>query len=100
FDVRGLSPSTRHKYGLEVRAAERFLQPKSSVLWAKPIELKSYLFSKPPNPRTRNYVRQALVAFGAYLVEAELAETNNATGLPRLPEPESLPRTLERAEME
>jgi integrase len=68
------------------------------VLWASAKDLKAWLFCTPANPTTRNHYRQGLVAFYAFLQDAEYVETNVALSLPRLPQPEPLPKALTRAQ--
>lgn len=97
FDMRAWQPTTRNRYSRRVRAADAWLVENRniSVLFAKEKDLKAYLFATPPSPRNRNQIRQALVAFGEFLVDAGIAQSNVALGLPRLPEPSLLPKALE-----
>ncbi len=96
FDERGLSVATRRKYVQRVRQADRWLRAErgASVIWAKPKDLKAFLFSTSATARNRNAIRQALVAFGAFLVDQGWVETNHALALPRLPEPPHRPQAL------
>lgn len=95
-DERGWSIQTREQYIWCIDHADRWLQERknTSVVWAKTPELKGYLFSLPPNARTRNHRRQALVAFGAFLVEEGHTDVNHALMLPRVPETRRLPKGL------
>lgn len=95
FDTRGWSKATRDSYRRRVLAADRWLRSRESTLvWAKSVELRAYLFASTPSALNRNGIRQALIAFGAFLVDQEYASANEALGLPRLPEPRPLPKAL------
>lgn len=100
YDNRGWSPRTRLKYQQRVRALEAWLKAErgKSVLWANTKDLKAWLFTSPPDPRTRNAYRQAIVAFYEFLVDQEYVEANHALSLPRLPEPESASDALTRVQ--
>lgn len=97
FDEKGWSPRTRETYGRRARNADAWLVENRgvSLLFAGPKDLQAYLFSTPPTSRNRNNVRQALVGFGGFAVDKGLAQVNSALGLPRLPEPISIPKALE-----
>lgn len=96
FDAKGWSAATRDGYSARILAADRWLTEHRgiSVLWAVPKDLEAFLFSTPPHPRTRNYVRNALIGFGHFLVAEFSAPINPALGLPRLREPQSIPKAL------
>jgi integrase/recombinase XerC len=96
FDERGWSSLTRKQYRGRVEAADAWLQTKRSVsvVWAKPADLKAYLFSTPPTARNRNNIRQALIGFGYFLIDQGFGQVNAALSLPRLPEPGSIPKAL------
>jgi integrase/recombinase XerD len=97
FDQRGWSNVTRLKYYTRALAADRWLVEHrgASLMWARPRDLQAYLFSTPPTARNRNNIRQALVGFGDFLVAQGIAAENPALALPRLREPELLPKALE-----
>lgn len=97
FDEKGWSPRTRETYSRRARNADAWLVDNRgvSLLFASPKDLQAYLFSTPPTARNRNNLRQALVGFGAFAVDRGLAQVNSALGLPRLPEPVSIPKALE-----
>ena len=101
FDRRGWSDATRDKYYRECHAADRWLTEHcgTNLIYAGVKDLKAYLFSTTPDPRTRNNKRQAMVAFGCFLLDTGVRDTNAAVSLPRLPEPRSIPKalTLEQA---
>lgn len=96
FDQKGWGRNTREKYFREARAADTWLLAHRgvSILFASSKDLQAFLFAKPPNARTRNNTRQALVGICDFLVAEGMAQVNNAKGLPRLPEPESVPKAL------
>jgi len=96
FDERGWLPNTRDKYYRTVVIADHWLQQNRgrSLLWATTRDMKAWLFSTTPDPRSRNNRRQALVAFGAFMLAQEMGEVNHALGLPRLQEPRALPKAL------
>src|SRR6266508_2231539 len=96
FDERGWLPNTRDKYYRTVVIADHWLQQNRgrSLLWATTRDMTAWLFSTTPDPRTRNNRRQALVAFGAFMLAQEMGEVNHALGLPRLQEPRALPKAL------
>lgn len=97
FDEKGWSPVTRHKYVRRLRAADAWLTANKgvSVLMAGVKDLKAYLFSTSATARNRNNIRQALVGGGEFAVDQGYQQVNQALGLPRLPEPEPLPRALD-----
>lgn len=97
WDVRGWSPVTRKRYFQRARAADAWLTEHRSVsiFWATPKDLQAYLFSTVPTARNRNNIRQALVGFGAFLVERGRIQVNPAIQLPRLEEPIDFPKALE-----
>lgn len=96
YDTRGWSRETRRKYVGLARALEVWLQQKrsKSVLWANAKDLKAWLFDQPPDPRTRNGYRGAIIALFDFLVDVEYVEINHALALPRLPEPYNHPKAL------
>lgn len=92
------SPKTRETYYLRARAAELWLAENRdvSLCWAKPKDLKAYLFQSQPSPDARNQIRNALVGFGEFLVEHGYAEMNTALVLPRWPLQAGSPKALDR----
>ena len=62
---------------------------------ASAADLRAYLFSTKPTAQTRNHIRQALIGFGAFAVDMGWAQSNNAAGLPRLPEVAPPPKALD-----
>ena len=96
FDNRGWGVATRKRYVQRVRQAEAWLisNRNVSILFASTKDLKAFLFNTEPTARNRNNIRQALVAFGDFLVEEGIAKVNQAKELPRLREPEYLPKAL------
>lgn len=100
WDNRSWSPITRRRYEYRVRSADSWLvaNRKVSVLFASSKDLKAYLFSTTPAAPNRNNIRQALVAWGCFLVDEGIRETNPAADLPRLPEPDPMPKALEPKE--
>lgn len=97
FDFMGWSKETRRTYIGRVRKADRWLGEvrNSSLIYARPKDLQAYLFSTSPKARNRNNIRQALVGWGKFAVHKDLWTVNHALALPRLPEPELLPRAFE-----
>ena len=98
WNVKRWSKTTQATYFQRARAANRWLEEnrETSICWAKPKDLKAYLFQCRPDARIRNQVRNALVAFGEFLVEKEYAEVNPALALPILPVKRGLPAVLDR----
>lgn len=96
YNTRGWSQKTQEGYTFKVRAAEAWMvkHKKKSLLWASAKDLQQWLFDCPPSARTRNNYRQAVIAFLAYGVDEGLIEENHGLSLPRLPEPEPLPKAL------
>lgn len=96
FDNRGWGLATRKRYVQRIRQAEGWLTKNRqvSVLFATTKDLKAFLFDSTPTARNRNNVRQALVAFYSFCVEEGIRRDNPATELPRLREPEYLPKAL------
>lgn len=97
FDAKGWAEETRRKYATRCRAADAWLveHRSTSLVWAKPVDLRAYLFSTTQTARYRNGVRQSLVGFFEYLIDTEVRIDNPAIGLPRLKEPRGLPKALE-----
>lgn len=98
FDERGWAPRTREKYVQRAKVADDWLllNRSTSLLWASQKDLQAYLFSTTPNACNRNNIRQALVGFGAFCIARGLVQSNQALGLPRLTEPDSIPKAHER----
>lgn len=96
WDHKGWAPKTRQHYSEVARAADRWLvrERQVSLMFAKTKDLQAYLFSTQPVARSRNNLRQALVGFGAFLVDRGIRTDNPAVGVPRLPETPALPRPL------
>lgn len=96
LDTRGWARLTRAKYGGVVRQADRWMLEHrgTSILHARPKDYEAYLYALQITTKARNAQRQALIAWGAYLTDIEWTETNPAAGLPRLREPEALPRPI------
>lgn len=95
WDQRGWTRETRDKYLRRVRAANTWLEARgTSIFWATAKDLRAYLFTRGSSARNRNNVRQALVGFDDFLVDIGMIETNRAVGLPRLPEPEHIPKAI------
>lgn len=97
FDQRGWSPTTRKNYANHVRRADQWLHDNlgANVVWAKPADLRKYLFQTKPTAWYRNNIRQALVAFGEFMIAQEWTQVNNASGLPTLPVQRPLPKALD-----
>jgi integrase/recombinase XerD len=68
---------------------------RTSLLFAQPKDMQAFLFQLPPNARTRNQVRQALVGFFGFLVAQDYRDDNPAARIARLPDPPSIPKALE-----
>lgn len=96
YDEKGWTYQTRRTYYDRVVRANAWLNEHRgvSILWAKPKDLKAYLWSCPPDARTRNGIRSAILAFGGYLEASGLVEANPAAALPRIPEKRDLPKAL------
>ena len=97
FDQRGWSPRTREQYYTRAKRADGWLQANRNVslFVAKSDDLKAFLFSTTKSARARNNVRQALVGFGDFLVDRGFHEVNPALTLPRLREPDLIPKALD-----
>lgn len=97
FDVKGWANATRSKYLRRVKAADAWLEENrgTSILWAKPDDLKAYVYSTTTSARNRNNVRQALVGFYDFMVDRGWIDVNPALALSRLPEPQLLPKALD-----
>jgi integrase len=102
YDEKGWYPNTRKTYYSRVLAAEYWLERNRgvSVIFAKPNDLKAYLWSCSPDARTRNAIRSALKGFGEFLVAMEYVEVNPALAISRLPEKRDLPKALTREELD
>jgi integrase/recombinase XerD len=96
FDERGWSKTTRINYRLLVRATDDWLRDRlnKSLIGANPRSLREYIFQTVPNPRNRNHIRQALMAFFDFLVAQGYRDDNPARGLPRLHTPRLLPKAI------
>ena len=96
FDNRGWGIATRKRYVQRIQQAEGWLTKNRqvSVLFATTKDLKAFLFDSTPVARNRNNIRQALVAFYAFCMEEGIRKDNPAVELPRLREPENLPKAL------
>lgn len=96
FDQRGWTPRTRYQYSRKVRAADAWLARERhvNIVYARTKDLQAYLFATHPTATNRNHVRQALIAFGEFLMAQGWAESNPAASLPRLPTPPSVPKAL------
>ena len=97
FDVKGWSPRTRESYLYRVKAAEKWLTTNlnASLVFVSMDELRTYFFSTAPVARTRNNTRQALIGFYDFLIYQGIRDDNPAKSLPRIKEPESIPKALE-----
>lgn len=97
FDVKGWRPRTRKSYLYRVKAAEEWLSSTKNVslVFATLGDLREYFFQTAPVARTRNGVRQALVGFYEFLDYQGIREDNPGVALPRIREPESIPKALE-----
>jgi site-specific recombinase XerD len=96
YDHRGWARNTRNVYTRSARTADKWLkeQRSTNLLFAGEKDLRAYLFSLPPNPPTRNSVRQALVWFFRFLVKQGYRRDNPAEELPRLPLKPTMPKAL------
>lgn len=96
WNTRGWVPSTGYKYRTRIQQADRWLTEhrNTSIAWAKPDDLKAFLFQAGKSAVNRNGTRQALVAFGCFLMDSGYADVNHALTLPRLPQPKALPKAL------
>jgi integrase/recombinase XerD len=96
FDERGWSKDTRSNYRLRVKVADEWLRENlnKSVTAANARSLRDYIFQTVPNPRNRNHIRQALMAFYDFLVAQGYRDDNPARGLPRLRTPKLLPKAI------
>jgi len=93
---RGWELTTRQTYARRVLVADAWLRAHGGrgIRWADEGDLRAYLFTF-DTARNRNNVRQALVAFGVFCAFTGRRAHNPAVGLPRLREPELLPRALD-----
>lgn len=99
YDNRGWLPSTRARYLQDVRRLANSLEKEGTSIWrATNRDLRGFLFALPPNPRYRNRMRQAFLAFFDFLMEEGYREDNPATGLPRLSEPRLVPKPITETE--
>jgi integrase/recombinase XerD len=96
FDEKGWVRNTRRLYIQRVRSANDWMQKERgvSILRATPDDYSAYLFSTKPVARNRNNIRQALVAWGTYLVAKRRRGENPARVLPSLREPRRIPQAL------
>jgi integrase len=97
YDVKGWASTTRYRYLRRVKTADEWLarERSTSILWAKPKDLEAYLFTFAGTARNRNHVRQALVAFGEFMVWRGWVDVNPALGLPKLPTVPPQPKPLD-----
>lgn len=99
FDHKGWTPQTRERYVRRIRSAQEWLVSRNvSLVDARPKDLQAYLFSTSATAGNRNNIRQALIAFGDFLVDQEWVEGNAGRQLPRLPTQRSMPKALEAAQ--
>lgn len=96
YDTRGWAHSTRTDYTSRLLRAHRWLKANRTVPLprASTDSLVAYLGSLPPSPSTRNGCRDALAAYYDHLKQQRRRRDNPATGLPRLREPRTVPRSL------
>lgn len=96
FDKRGYAKTTRDNYIQRARHCDVWLTEHRgcSIHTARLKDLEAYQASLPKDPKTRNNSRAGLVAFCDFLKEKRMMAKNLAVLLPRLREPESLPRPL------
>lgn len=96
FDKKGWSTTTRRNYYDRARRADAWIVANRgvSLVYASAKDYQAFLFSTTPTARSRNGLRQALIGFGAFLVDRGFRDTNPALELPRLPVPRELPRAF------
>lgn len=101
FDVRGASENTRRQYGARMLAAERWMieHCNTSTIWADEKTWRKWLFSLPPTARSRNFARQAAVAFTDFLCDKGYAKTSVARKLPRIPEKPHSPKAIRQEQL-
>ena len=97
FDVRGWRESTRNAYAKRVAAGDRWLHSHRGVCIsaASRDDLRAWLAQLPPNARTRNHSRNALVGFYAFLTDTGGRPDAPTDGIGALPEPASVPKALQ-----
>lgn len=98
FDVKGWSQKTRVDYFGWASRSDAWLvkHRNTNLVAAEQQDIKAYIWSLPANASTRNHARQALINFGEFMVEQGLAREIAAANIPRLPEPEPIPKALSR----
>jgi integrase/recombinase XerD len=98
YDERSWAASTRAKYTERVRQADNWLSEERicSIAAARLPDLRAFLFQASTNPRNRNAIRGALIAFDDFLVARGTITQNIAVALPRLREPRPIPKALDK----
>jgi len=100
FDHKGWTQQTSHRYARRVRSADAWLQGRvrGGLVYAGAKEFQAYLFSTSPTAANSNHIRQALIAFGDFLMAQGWVESNAAKSLPRLPTQRPTPKALTAAQ--
>lgn len=100
WETRSWSARTQSGYSYAVGNADRWLEEhRGTDIWnADTSDLRAWLSSKPPTPRTRNFYRSAIAAFYDWLVAMGLQVKNPVDPITPLKIPKSLPRALSDAE--
>lgn len=95
-DRRDWSPVTRRYYAARVDQASRWLAAHHNVQIERATtrQLQAWLDTTPPQPKTRNTYRAAIVAFYDWLATTGLRTDNPARGIDRVRERPALPRAL------
>lgn len=98
WNEKGYGPRTRETYYIKARAANAWLEDNRnvSICWAGYKDLQAFLWTRSTNANNRNVWRQALIAFGEFLIFAGYTDSNPARSLPRLKVPRRLPKSLDR----
>lgn len=95
-DEHGWALETRRRYALRAKYAHSWLLEHRSVTVTRATvrQLKDFMFTHGKTARNRNDIRQALVAFYAFLIDKGYRDDNPPLSVPRLKEPTYLPKAL------
>ncbi len=97
---RRWSHNTATLYQRRARAAHGWMRSQgwSGLSRGRPEHWYSWWSSLPDTPASRNLARNALTAYGDWLVDTGQRATNPAADIPHWREPKAVPRTLSEAE--
>lgn len=101
YDARGYADTTRTLYRARCTAAWRWIDHRHHVRLPRATDthLRAWLATLPATPSSRNVSRQAVHAFGGFLVDTGRRATNPAATIPPLRYRRRIPAALEHRQI-